>query len=106
MPLSDGNKTAPNVLKLTSEILHESNEQVDSQADILLLILASGSTILGAFVGIFVHSYLSRSSAFNGHELAYLLVFVLLGSIVGCICTLAGLGARGLIRWERNHHHS
>lgn len=104
MPANDEASSAPEIVKATADLLGESHAKADPKADMLLLLLTGFGSIIGALSGAIGSYALQQADPFGSRSIIVLLIWVVVGGAIGCGCCLFFLGARGLIRWEREHH--
>ena len=80
-------------------------DQADRMADMLLLFLAAGGTVLGTILGAVLFLYFSISHAPTVGWICALLVSVGLGGLGGCAAVMIVLHTKGMIAWERGRKH-
>ncbi len=95
---------APELLTVTANLLHESTLEADPKADMLLLFLLAGLTVLGCLLGAVLGAGVSKNTKTYQHWMFVVLTSVCLGEVCGCAVGFLVLGARVLVRWERRHH--
>jgi hypothetical protein len=95
-PFSD-----PALLKVTEAITGTPDAKaVSGIADMLLIFLSAGGTILGAFLATIIYVMATGSRVNNGSWIFQLLVCVGAGGVLGCLTVMAVLHAKDLIEWE------
>jgi len=100
----DSSPGDPRMLKLTEVILQTPDAAgVDSSADMLLIFLAAGGTVLGCIAGFILYAMLMPSSEHGTLWFTWAVLAAAVGGIVGCLAVMAILGLKGLVRWERQH---
>jgi hypothetical protein len=80
-------------------------DQADRMADMLLLFLAAGGTVLGTILGAALFLYFSMPHAPAFGWLCALLVSVALSGFGGCAVVMIVLHTKGMIAWEHRRKH-
>ena len=80
-------------------------DQADRMADVLLLFLAAGGTVLGTILGAVLFFYFSIPHAPTFGWICALLVSAGLGGLGGCAVVMMVLHTKGMIAWERGRKH-
>jgi hypothetical protein len=75
-------------------------EKADGIADMLLIFLSAGGTIIGVFVAAILYVFATVSNPHTGSWIFLLLVCVGGGGVIGCLTVMAILHAKELIIWE------
>jgi hypothetical protein len=76
-------------------------KKADGIADMLLIFLTAGGTILGVLTAAMLYLFTTAAHAHTGSWIFQLLVCVGAGGIVGCLGVMTILRAKDLIDWER-----
>ena len=84
---------------------HEA-KKADGIADMLLIFLSAGGTILGAMAAATLYLFMTASHAHTGPWKFLLLACVFAGGLLGCFGVMGILNAKGLIAWERRARSS
>lgn len=93
----------PEIMRITADLNHDSITHAEPKAAMFLLFLVSGLTMLGTLTGtILALFYLERAR--SPHWLGGVLLFSLLGGVIGCGLGMLLLGLKGMLRWERQKH--
>jgi hypothetical protein len=96
----------PALVKFTGLITDTPDpDQADRMADMLLLFLAAGGTVLGTIFGAVLFLYFSIPHAPTFGWMSALLVSVGLGGLGGCAAVMVVLHTKGMIAWERGRKH-
>jgi hypothetical protein len=80
--------------------------KADGIADMLLIFLSAGGTIIGVFVAAILYVFSTANQPHTGSWIFLLLVCVGAGGVVGCLAVMAILNAKDLITWERRARSS
>lgn len=75
-------------------------------ADMLLIFLSAGGTIIGVFVAAILYLFFTASQAHTIPWMFLLLLCVGAGGVLGCLSVMAILHAKDLIVWERREGRS
>ena len=75
-------------------------KKADGVADMLLIFLSAGGTILGVFLAAILYVFSTVNHAHTGSWIFLLLVCVGAGGVVGCLTVMGILNAKDLITWE------
>jgi len=94
--------TEPELVRFTERLTDTADpDQASREADMLLLFLASGGTVLGTIVGAIVYlSLFATAYAPTVPWMLWLLVSVALGGVCGCAVVMRVLHAKDMIVWE------
>ena len=96
----------PALVRFTSLITDTSDpEQADRMADMLLLFLAAGGTVLGTILGAALFLYFSMPHAPAFGWICALIVSVGLSGLCGCAVVMVVLHTKGMIAWEHRRKH-
>ena len=91
----------PALVRFTSLITDTPDpEQADRMADMLLLFLAAGGTVLGTILGAALFLYFSMPHAPAFGWICALIVSVGLSGLGGCAVVMMVLHTKGIISWE------
>jgi hypothetical protein len=97
----------PALLRFTEALTDTPDAKAaDGIADMLLIFLSAGGTILGVFVAAILYLFFTASQAHTGSWMFLLLVCVGAGGVLGCLGVMAILNAKDLIAWENRSHSS
>ena len=100
---SDGRSNdEPEVVRFTALLTQTADpEQASRIADMLLLFMAAGGTVLGCLLAATAAVALFSSKLSQGLGIASLLICVGIGGALGFVVVSSLLHMRGLIRWEK-----
>jgi len=91
----------PGLLRFTEELTDTPDaKKADGIADMLLIFLSAGGTILGVLFAATAYLFLTASDTHSVPWIFKLLISAGAGGVAGCLCVMAILGAKGLIAWE------
>jgi hypothetical protein len=91
----------PALVRFTSLITDTPDpDQAGRMADMLLLFLAAGGTVLGTILGAVLFLYFSMPHAPTFGWICALLVSVGLSGLGGCAVVMVVLHTKGMIAWE------
>jgi predicted permease len=91
----------PALVRFTSLVTDTSDpDQAARVADILLLFLAAGGTVLGTILGAVLFLYFSMPRAPAFAWICALVVSVGLSGLCGCAIVMIALHTKGMIAWE------
>jgi hypothetical protein len=91
----------PALLRFTEALTNTPDaRKADGIADMLLIFLSAGGTILGVFVAAILYLFSTASQVRTVPWMFLLLVTVGAGGVVGCLAVMAILHAKELIVWE------
>jgi hypothetical protein len=93
----------PTLMRVTGLITDDTPDP--NQADMLLLFLAAGGTVLGTILGTVLFLYFSMPHAPTFGWICALLVSVGLSGLGGCAVVMIVLGTKGMIAWEHRKKH-
>ena len=94
--------TEPPFVQVTGYVTDTQDpEQASRMADMLLLFLAAGGTVLGTLLALGVFFLLTKPHLPTAGWITALLASVFLGAVLGCAVVMRLLHAKGMIRWER-----
>ena len=97
-----GPKDEPEIVKFTAKLTEtEDPEQASRIADMLLLFIAAGGTVLGCLLAATAAVVLLTSKLSQGLGIASLLICVGVGGGLGFLVVSSLLHMKGLVRWER-----
>jgi hypothetical protein len=92
----------PALLRFTEALTDTPDaKKAEGIADMLLIFLTAGGTILGVFAAATLYLFATAAHAHTGSWIFQLLVCVGAGGIVGCLGVMTILRAKDLIEWER-----
>jgi peptidoglycan/LPS O-acetylase OafA/YrhL len=74
--------------------------KADGIADMLLIFLSAGGTIIGVFVAAILYVFFTENRPHTVPWMFLLLVCVGGGGVIGCLTVMAVLNAKNLIEWE------
>jgi hypothetical protein len=91
----------PGLLKFTEALTETPDAKAASGiADMLLIFLSAGGTILGAMLAAIFYVIATASHVHTGSWIFQLLVCVGGGGVLGCAAVMTVLHAKDLIEWE------
>ena len=91
----------PALVRFTEALTHTTDaNKADGIADMLLIFLSAGGTIIGVFLASILYLYFTASRAHTIPWMFLLLVSVGAGGVLGCLAVMAILNAKDLIIWE------
>jgi hypothetical protein len=91
----------PSLVRFTEALTGNPDaKSADGIADMLLIFLSAGGTIMGVFVAAIVYLYLTASQDHSMSWMFLLLVSVGAGGVLGCLSVMGILNAKDLIEWE------
>jgi hypothetical protein len=97
----------PALLRFTEALTGTTDaEKADGIADMLLIFLSAGGTIIGVFVAAILYVLSTANQAHTGSWIFLLLVCVGAGGVVGCLTVMGILNAKDLIIWETRSRSS
>jgi F0F1-type ATP synthase assembly protein I len=101
-------QTSDPVLVRFTEALTDTPDakQADGIADMLLIFLSAGGTIIGVFLGAILYLFFTASRAHTIPWMFLLLLCVGAGGVLGCLTVMAILNAKDLIAWETRDRSS
>jgi hypothetical protein len=100
-PTSNPLSPEPALLKFTEALTDTPDAtKADGIADMLLIFLSAGGTIIGVFLASILYLFLTASSPHTGPWMFLLLVSVGAGGVLGCLAVMGILHAKSLIVWE------
>jgi hypothetical protein len=101
VPASASAAAEPSLVRFTEALTGNPDaKQADGIADMLLIFLSAGGTILGVFVAAILYFYITAAQAHSISWMFMLLVCVGAGGVLGCLAVMAILNAKDLIEWE------
>jgi hypothetical protein len=96
----------PALVRFTSLVTDTPDpDQAARVADILLLFLAAGGTVLGTILGAVLFLYFSMPRAPAIGWICALVVSVGLSGLCGCAVVMIALHTKGMIAWEHRREH-
>jgi MFS family permease len=96
----------PSLVRFTSLITDTPDpDQAGRMADMLLLFLAAGGTVLGTILGAVLFLYFTMPHAPTFGWICALLVSVGLSGLGGCAVVMMVLHTKGMIAWEHRREH-
>ena len=96
----------PALVRFTSLVTDTPDpEQAGRMADMLLLFLAAGGTVLGTILGAVLFLYFSMPHAPAFGWICALIVSVGLSGLGGCAVVMMVLHTKGMIAWEHRRKH-
>jgi hypothetical protein len=102
----DTRSNEPSLVRFTGLITDTPDpDQADRMADMLLLFLAAGGTVLGTILGAVLFLCFSIPHAPTFGWMSALLVSVGLGGLGGCAVVMMVLHTKKMIAWERGRKH-
>ncbi len=99
--------TDPALLRFTEALTDTPDaRKVDGIADMLLIFLSAGGTIVGVFLAAILYLFFTASQVRTIPWMFLLLVSVGAGGVLGCLTVMAILHAKELIVWEMHDRSS
>jgi F0F1-type ATP synthase assembly protein I len=101
-------QTSEPVLVRFTEALTDTPDatKADGIADMLLIFLSAGGTIIGVLLAAILYLFLTASRAHTIPWMFVLLLCVGAGGVLGCLTVMAILNAKDLIAWETRDRSS
>jgi hypothetical protein len=100
--ISNPSAAEPALLRFTEALTDTPDaKEAEGIADMLLIFLTAGGTILGVFAAAILYLFATAAHTHTGSWIFQLLVCVGAGGIVGCLGVMTILRAKDLIDWER-----
>ena len=96
--------TDPALVRFVEKLTDTGTKQADGIADMLLIFLSAGGTILGSILAGGLYEYFRYTSDHDFAWITFLLITVAFGGVVGCLSVMGILHARNMIVWENKEH--
>jgi hypothetical protein len=94
-------ETDPGLVRFTEALTGTTDAvEADGIADMLLIFLSAGGTIIGVLVAAISYVFVTANHPHTGSWIFLLLVSVGAGGVIGCLTVMAVLNAKDLIIWE------